>query len=446
MLAARLPAPPSPSARRRPLHTNRWPLAAAALALLMSSLVSPPAQASSPYVHPNDPGVITSWNKLATDALLADTTKRPQESFLYGAFVDVAVYDAVVGIHRDYEPFLYAPKPKRPASAQAAALAAAWTIVRTYVPSAQSTADAAYAEGLARLRPGAATTNGLAYGVRVADHLVADRADDGRNAATPPLPPPAPGVWRPTPPAMLPFFVPWMGGVRPLALTSGDQFDPGLPPALESSTYANEYAEVKAMGAKTGSSRTPEQTATAIFFSGNATAQFNAARRDQVAQRQLGLVDAARLFAAVGVSEADAIIAVWNAKAKYLFWRPITAINLGDTDNNPATTPDPSWEPLLVTPPYPDYVSGYSGVVGSFTRSLSRAIGGDPINANLPSTAVPGVIRSYTTAAELNQAVVDARVWLGIHFRTADVKAAQIGGDVADWVLDHHFQPTGDDG
>jgi hypothetical protein len=173
--------------------------------------------------------------------------------------------------------------------------------------------------------------------------------------------PPAPGVWRPTPPALLPFSAPWLGAVTPLLVRSGAQFgESGPPPALHSARY---FDEVKAVGAAVSTVRTAERTATARFFSGNALVQFNAALRDQAAVRGLDIVEAARLFAAVDMTVADAVISIWHAKCHYGFWRPVTAINL-------ATSADPAWAPLLATPPYPDYVSGCSGI----TRALEQAL------------------------------------------------------------------------
>jgi hypothetical protein len=376
--------------------------------------------------------------------LTSDPTKPGPQGFLYVGFVQVAVYDAVVGIDRRYEQFRDLPRPARPASAEAAALAAAHDVLLAYVPTAATTLDAAYAASLAGIRPGRARDNGLAYGAMVAQSLIDARADDGRGAPFDPLPAPAPGVWRPTPPLFAPMASPWLGAVTPLALSAGDQFDPGPPPALTSAQYTADFDQVKALGAATGSTRTPDQTATALFYSGNGIVQFNAALRDQVATRDLDLVDAARLLAAVTVTQADTAIAVWNAKKKYPFWRPSTAIQLADTDGNPATVADPDWQPLVANPNYPDWVSGYSAQSGAFGVSLSRMVG-DHIDAHLISTAVPGVTRRYTTPESLQQDVVNGRMWLGIHFLSADIAGAALGRQVANFVMDHHFAATEDD-
>jgi hypothetical protein len=392
-----------------------------------------------------DPTVISDWNALAVTTFGADPTKAPQETPLYVGFVQAAVYNAVDGIDRRYEPYRFHARARHSTSAQAAAVAAAHKVLVTFAPYAQATLDAAYDTSLAQIPDGKAKTRGVAFGILAADHLIAMRTNDGRNAPVLFTRPAAPGVWRPTPSAFAPMAVPWMGGVTPLLIRSGAQFgEPGPPPALTSRRYTRDFAEVKALGSAGSTARTSEQTSTALFFSGNAAAQFNAALRDQLTVRHLDMVDAARMFAAVDMSEADAIIAVWHAKYLYGFWRPITAINLADTDGNPATTADPDWTPLLTTPPYPDYVSGYSGLTGAFTRSLADALDTRDLRLTLISTAVPGAVRNYDSGKTVRNDVVNARVWLGIHFRFADTGGVDMGQQVARWALDHYFGPRND--
>lgn len=278
--------------------------------------------------------------------------------------------------------------------------------------------------------------------------MIKQRADDGRNASIKFTQEPAPGVWRPTPapttpPNLSPFAAPWLGFVTPLLVKSSDQFgEPGPPPKLTSARYTKEFNEVKALGSLNSTQRTTEQTEIAKFYSGNGLIQFNVALRDQVIVRKLDIVNAARMFAAVDMSVADAIISVWHSKYVYPFWRPITAIQLAETDGSPATPADPSWQPMLATPPYPDYVSGYSGLMGAFTRALRETLHTDKLQLTFTSTAVPNVTRFYDSEKAACQEVVDARVWLGIHFRTADVRGARMGQKVADWALDHYFRPT----
>ena len=236
-----------------------------------------------------------------------------------------------------------------------------------------------------------------------------------------------------------------MGAVTPLLVRSGAQFgEPGPPPALTSARYTRDFNEVKAVGSLNSTDRTTEQTDTARFYSGNPLIQFNTALRDQVTARQLDIVNAARMFAAVDMSLADGVISIWHSKYVYGFWRPITAIHLADTDGNPATTADPNWVPMLTNPPYPEYVSGYSGGIGAFTRALQETFDTRHLQLTFISTVVPGVTRFYDSGRDARQDVVDARVWLGIHFRFADTLGAQMGQQVAEWALDHYFRPVHD--
>jgi hypothetical protein len=415
--------------------------------LFTAAAIPSPANATATHDVPANPAVISEWNAIALTTLAGDTTKTPIEGGLYLGFVHAAVYNAVVGIEGRYAPYRFHARAPHRASAQAAAVAAAHKVLTTYSPYAQATLDTAYATSLAQIPDGTAKTRGVAFGELAAGALIAQRANDGRNAPVSFTVPPAPGVWRPTPPALAPFMAPWLGGVTPLMVRGGAQFGrPGPPPALTSARYARDFEEVKATGSAGSTARTAEQTATALFYSGNAFAQFNAALRSQAAARGTDIVDTARLFAAVVMSMADTVITVWHAKYHYGFWRPITAIHLADTDGNPATTADPTWAPLVAMPPYPEYVSGYSGAAGAFTRALAAALGTRHLRLELTSTAVPGVTRQYDSARALTADVIDARIWLGIHFRFADTGGVRMGEQVADWSLDRYFRPVGHHG
>lgn len=200
-------------------------------------------------------------------------------------------------------------------------------------------------------------------------------------------------------------------------------------------------AEVQAFGSQTSTVRTPAQTSTAKFFSGSAIVQYNASLRDQLNVRHLDLTDAARMFAAVDMTSADALITVWHAKYRYGVWRPITAINLADTDGNPATIADPTWVPLVPTPAYPEYPSGYNVLTAAFTGGLRDLLGTDDLDLTLTSTAASDV-RHYNTGRALRADVVNARVWLGFHFRTSDIVSRDLGLRLTDWALDHYFGRT----
>jgi hypothetical protein len=392
----------------------------------------------------DDPAVISHWNALAVTTLVGDKTKQNAETILYMGFVQAAVYDAVIGVDGRYAPYRFHARAAYGTSAQAAAAAAAHKVLVSYSPYALATLDAEYAASLAQIPDGKAKTRGIAFGTSAAENLISLRANDGRNAPVLFTQPPAPGVWRPTPPNFLPMSDPWLGGVTPLLVHSATQFGPpGPPPALSSARYTRDFVEVKEVGSATSTVRTDEQTSIARFFSGNPVVQFNAALRDQVSVRHLDIVDAARTFAAIDMSAADVIISVWHAKYLYGFWRPITAIALADSDGNPATVPDPNWTPLLVTPPYPEYPSGYAAFTAAVTRGLERVLETRDLDLTLISTAVPGV-RHYDSGSAVGEDVVNARVWLGIHFRTADTVSRDMGQGLADWTLGHYFQRVDD--
>jgi hypothetical protein len=226
-------------------------------------------------------------------------------------------------------------------------------VLLTYFPASQARLDAAYAASLAQIPDGRAKRHGIRFGERAAARIVELRTDDGRNAPISFTVPPAPGVWRPTPPAFAPFLAPWLSQVRPLLLGSTSQFRPAGPPALTSRRYTREFDEVKTLGSKTGSPRTPQQTETALFFSDIAIVALQTALRDLVTRHELDISDSARLFAAVDMSAADGVGVSWDSKFHFGFWRPITAIRLADDDGNPATIADPAWEPLIITPHTP---------------------------------------------------------------------------------------------
>jgi hypothetical protein len=346
-----------------------------------------------------------------------------------------------VGITRRYELYNWNTRGPRGASPQAAAAVAAHDVLLEYFPASQARLDTALAASLAEIPDGKAKKQGIGYGERAADRLIELRQDDGRFAPVTFDVPPAPGVWRPTPPAFAPFFDPWIAKMRPLLLESPSQFRPGPPPPLTSQTYTADFNEVKAVGSATSTVRTPEQTATAQFIAGSTFPLVSSSLRDLAARHHLDISDSARLFAAVAMAGTDGGITSWDSKLEYGYWRPVTAIQLADTDGNPDTLQDPGWLPLTATPPYPDYTSGLNSFMGAVTRTMAGILnlGGGRIDVNI---TVSGTTRHYEFASQLNQDAVDARVWSGIHFRTADVVGIRTGTQVGDWALDNYFQPT----
>lgn len=237
-----------------------------------------------------------------------------------------------------------------------------------------------------------------------------------------------------------PMVAPWLGFVRPLVLESADQIVVPGPYDPASDEYAADFEEVATMGAADSTARSAAQTETARFWSDNPVRQYQDALRFLAEQRDLDLVARARMFAVVGATAADALVACWRVKYEQPFWRPSTAIHRADEDGNPATTADPAWAPLLVDPPYPDYPSGHACLTGAVTEALEHLFGED---IGLEVASVPtGTTRTFSTPDQLDEDAMNGRIWLGIHFRKAMVDGNALGHDVARWALERHFRPV----
>jgi hypothetical protein len=392
--------------------------------------------------HGADPAVINEWNAILVDTVVA-AGKANAEGFIWFGFVQAAVYNAVVGITRRFELYKWDEHGPKGASPQAAAAAAANRVLLNYfgnVAGVQTRLATAYAASLGGIRPGPAKEQGILYGERAANHFIALRQNDGRNADLLFTTPVAPGVWRPTPTGFAPFFAPWLSQMKPLMIRSARQFRSPGPLSMTSAAYAAEFNEVKALGGNgttTLTQRTDAQTLTAHYLISITQGPLQAALRDLATRRGMDISERARLFAAVDMSVADAVCVSWDSKFHYGFWRPITAIQLADQDGNPDTAPDPAWTPLLVSPPYPDHTSGLCSVIGAATRALTRVLRTNRIDLTIASSVAS---RYYEFAAPLRADGVDARVWSGIHFRTAEEAGLAAGTKVADWSLDHYFQ------
>jgi hypothetical protein len=384
------------------------------------------------------PQVALDWNATAVATTIAAGKSQP-ESGLYVGLTQAAVYDAVVAVDGGFRPYLIVPGVPPGSSDAAAAAAAAYGVLVGFFPAQKPALDVAYAASLAGIADGTAKDRGVLVGQQVAAGLLAARIDDGRDAAVPFAPTPGPSVWQPTPPAFLPALTPWLGVMKPLLLNSPSQFRPGPPPALNSAQYARDFNETRLYGALNGSLRTPHETETALFYTENAAQQYNRALRGFVSGRELNLRDAARALAMADTTMADALIACWDAKDTYAFWRPVTAIPAGDTDGNSRTTADPNWLPLRPTPNHPEYPSAHNCLAGALSESLSEITGSDTINLDVSST-VTGTTRHYRRADDLKRDIVNARVFVGFHWRTSGEVGFTLGTDVASWALHHYFQ------
>jgi hypothetical protein len=417
---------------------------------------------------------VTHWNEIATNTLLAFPPAAggaaPPLQINMG-MTQGAVHDALNAIEpQHHRPYLLNRRFAATASKEAAAATAAYrvlsNIVQTVPPSIpfpnrmvlQNALDMAYAASLAAIPNTPFKAQGIAAGNAAADAMIAARQNDGRFGPPPTLYPPAPGIWRPTPPNNALDPTPWAGGVRPFLIQSSSQFRTDGPNALTSPAYAEDFNEVKELGSLTSITRTPEQTHAAIFWQSASTAAWNAVARNLVNDPTYGvdIVDSALLFAMMNLSAADAVINGWNDKYYWQFWRPITAIREAGSDGNPATEADPAWLPLfdpsldpsiagvgpaLTTPPYPDHPSGHLVLDGAHIEVLQMFFGTDEIRFGVTSSRFPGETRSFDRFSDAVREIIGARIWAGIHFRTADVQAEILGREVARYMAQHYFQP-----
>jgi len=401
------------------------------------------------WAAPARADAVTDWNAIALQSIgAAITAGRPgPPTSLDLAMVQVAVYDAVQAIDRRYKPY-HVVIPGASGSPAAAAARAAHDVLVHLFPAQAAVLDQLYHNYLASNNL-AEDDPGVAVGQQAAAGIIALRANDG---SFPPNPPTFtggadPGVWRPTLPAFAPMTAPWFGRVTPYTLNCSAQFRALPPPALDSKRYARNYNEVKALGALSNSDRTPEQTELAHFWNDNHLMQWHRALRAIALAHVDNIGDNARLFALVSMAMADAGITAWDSKSHYALWRPVTAIQEGDNDGNWRTAGDPTWLPLINTPPYPDYTSGANNITGAITGMLALYFGRDSFTFEVTSTNPMAVqkTRTYKRFSDADEDLVNVRIYQGIHFRFADTAARRQGRQVAKWAFTRFLRPIHDD-
>ncbi|MCU1272769.1 MAG: hypothetical protein JWO48_200 [Bryobacterales bacterium] len=407
------------------------------------------------WAGPAQADAVADWNAIAIQSITTAVPARPGASvFLDIAVVQAAVYDAVESIDGRFRPYHLAV-PGASGSPAAAGAKAAHDVLVNRFPAQTASLDTIYhdylsSHGLAENDPG------VLVGQQAAAGIIVLRTGDG-SFPDPPPPPftggTNPGEWRPTisylagpPPSLAPMLIPWLGTVTPFTLTAPSQFRAAPPPALTSARYLRAYNEVKALGVFSGSTRTADQTDLAYFWSANYIVIWNQALRDIAGAHVKNLGDSARLFALANLAMADAVITAWDTKRHYFFWRPVTAIQEGDSDGNTQTAGDPNWQPLINTPNYPDYTSGANNVTGAVTRALALFFGTDNMTFSLTTTNSTAVqqTRTYSRYSDAAQEVVNARIYEGIHFRFADTTARRQGRQVAKWAFKHFLRPVHD--
>lgn len=396
--------------------------------------------------------VVSDWNnQIGPRAAAAALPRRGPSSVLDFAVVHLAMHDAVQAFERRYHPYCIAV-PNAAGSPVAAASKAARDVLAGLFPEQVAAIDQAYANlnaGYIAQGLMVEADEGAAVGAQAAACILAQRlAADNAKRATPDshLGGTAPGEWRPTSIVSgqpVPMAADFLGTVTPFVLSDPDQFRvPNTPPHLTSEAYAEAYEEVRTKGASnlTGHTRTDDETQTALFFAAGPGVYWNRLLRDLVVGQSLNLGDSARMYALVTMATADTIIAAWDSKLAYSFWRPVTAIRLGDDDGNALTSGNPAWAPFFNTPNYPDYPSGAVNVACVTTTVLTHLLG-DELAFTIFSN-VPGALpRTYTSFSAVVPDVVDARVFMGIHFRFADTAAERQGRRVANWIVTRALRP-----
>jgi len=352
------------------------------------------------------------------------------------------VYNAVNAIDGRFEPYKYSLTAPAGASADAATIEAAYRTLLYLLPDRATLLQAHYNSSLAAIPDGLDKANGQIVGLASANALIALRAGDGRGANVPYSFPssPVPGVWILTPGATAPQ-TPWLGQMRPFTFDDPAQFLPEPPPDLLSSTFTDDYNQVKALGALNSTVRTPEQTQIALFWTEHTTAQYGRLLRKIATELNLSLADTARLFALAYTAHADSLIGCYNAKYIFSFWRPVTAIRNGGIDGNPDTVADPNWSPLMTTPPHPEYPSAHSCLTGSLAEIFKTYFGTPNLRVSIDST-VTGTTHNYKNVYEWQTEVEFARIYAGFHYHQAVVQGVVLGHKVAHYVMHNYFGPV----
>lgn len=380
---------------------------------------------------------VVTWNSYAQTAIYEVARQSPTTTARSFAMVQGAVYDAVNAVAgAPYRPYLVAP-PARPGdSVPAAVAAAAHGVLLSLFPAQADALRDRYDEALAAIPDGRSKKGGIAVGEAAAAAMIASRVNDGAFSDATWRVGTEPGQWRPTPPDFLQVGA-WFATLRPFVVPDPGRFRTPGPPALTSAAWARDHNEVKAVGSATSTVRTPDQTEAAIWWDDQRLVEW-AILRDVATTQRLGTLQAARMFAMADLAAVDTMIACYREKKHWSFWRPVTAIPLAGTDGNPATSPDPGWTPLKVTAPSTEYPSGHACFTSSTMTALRAFFGRDDIAFSAYS-ADSGTVRHYRSLTAATAELKLARIWAGVHYRTAVDHGEQLGTTVARDVLSRQF-------
>jgi len=383
--------------------------------------------------------LVTDWNQTAIKTVL-ENPPTGLTGLRNLAIVHLAIHDAVNGVKPKYQPYLVKTRAPQGSSVEAAALAAAYASLVALYPSQKAVLEAAFDRDLAKLPDGETRTLGVAWGRKVAAEYLQSRDKDGVDAKVDYVAVSDPNAWRPTFPAYAPPLQPQFGNVKPFFVRSALQFDSGPPQGPQTDLFVREFDEVKRLGGKNSTERTADQTAVAIFWTAPSYVIFSSVARQLSEARKLDLHDNARLFALLNGATTDAYISGWAVKFKYPTARPITLIREADKLGNAALKADPAWEPLLVTPAHPNFISGHSIFAGAAEKVLQGVFATDAIPAVAVTYPANGVTRRYTKLSEIAEENDNGRVWGGIHTRqTVGHGGADQGRKVGEFAVRNHL-------
>lgn len=400
----------------------------------------PSATATATAAPTVAPTAVFTWAVVAQRVAITNAKQFQTQSLIYIAYVEAAIYDAAVAIGGRYEPYIAKIAPRPGASLDAAVATAAHNVLVRYFPDQAGAIDTDLATALGAIADGEAKTNGTAIGKEAAAALIDRRRGDGLEADSGfTVPSPAPGAWQP-PKGQGPQ-TPWVAKLRPFILDRPDQFRVPPQPSITSAEWAKDYNEVKSVGGAISTVRTAEQTDIAKFWTTNSIIQYLAAYRALAESKKLDAIDAARLYAMGTIVGSDALIACFDAKYAYLFWRPQYAIPQGDTAGNAAVSGDPAWTPLAGTPNHPEYPAAHGCLTGAQADIFAAILGTPQIDLDLTST-VAGLTqpsRHYRTVDELKTEIVNARVWAGLHYRNSVTQGLDLARKVVAFDLAGRF-------
>jgi hypothetical protein len=382
--------------------------------------------------------VITDWNDKAVEFVVKRTMLPPPAERVV-AMTHAAMFDALNSIERKYTPYLAQLPTEGETSREAAAAAAAGTVLAGINPQAKDEMNAALASYLAGIPDSPAKTAGIKLGEAVGAKVLAARQNDGANAPDIYRPRTTAGVYVPTAPTASPQWV----SIKPFALTSPSQFRPPAPIALTSARWAGDYNEMKDFGSLTSAKRSAKQTEDGRFWLATDGRVYYPLIRATAEARKLSLIDCARLYALAAMARHDALTAVFDAKYHYEFWRPVTAIRNGDIDNNAATERDAAWQPLGPTPMHPEYPCAHC-IVSASTAGVVMGLFG---SADVPEFAItsptaPGVTHRWTNLRAFVDEVSEARIWAGFHWRFSTEVGRDMGYRIGDYVVKNVMQPV----